>query len=203
MRVGLGLRRRLAAARELVLELGELLAHVLERAGEIRVVEADGRGAPLHLAREERRGQRLRDVVEHALAALLRRLDPLPVLPNARRRVRASTSPNTCGWRRTSFSWTRSRDLLEIPRSALLEQEREEVDLEEEVAELVEQLLVVPGERRVGDLVGLLDGVRHDRARGLLAVPRALATQPLGQLLEVDERLGEGHVVVVAVVVGP
>ena len=94
-------------------------------------------------------------------------------------------------------------DLLEIPRAALLEQQREEVDLEEEVAELVEQLLVVPCERRVGDLVGLLDGVRHDRARGLLPVPRTLATQPLGQLLEVDERLGEGHVVVVAVVVGP
>ena len=94
-------------------------------------------------------------------------------------------------------------DLLEVPRSALLEQQREEVDLEEEVAELVEQLLVVTGERRVRDLVGLLDGVRHDRARGLLPVPRALATQPLCQLLEVDERLGEGHVVVVAVVVGP
>ena len=95
------------------------------------------------------------------------------------------------------------RHLLKIACSALLEQEREEVDLEEEVAELVEQLLVVAGERRVGDLVGLLDGVRHDRARGLLAVPRTLATQPLCQLLEVDERLSEGHVVVVAVVAGP
>ena len=71
---------------------------------------------------------------------------------------------------------------LEVARALLLEQQREEVDLEEEVAELVEQLRVVAGERRVGDLVGLLDRVRDDRPRGLLAVPGAVAAEPLGQL---------------------
>jgi hypothetical protein len=29
-----------------------------------------------------------------------------------------------------------------------------------------------------------------DRLRGLLAIPRAIAPQPLGQLLEVEEGLG-------------
>ncbi len=85
---------------------------------------------------------------------------------------------------------------FEVPTRVLLEQEREEHALEEEVADLVEQLRVVAGERSVGDLVRLLDRVRHDRARGLLAVPRALAAKALGQLLELDERVRERHSVV-------
>ena len=89
--------------------------------------------------------------------------------------------------------------LLEVALSPLLEQQREEVDLEEQVTELVEQLRVVARQRGVGHLVGLLDRVRNDRARRLLAVPRALAPQPLGQLLQVYERLRErGQPVVVA-----
>ncbi|MEJ7718696.1 MAG: hypothetical protein WKF31_12300 [Thermoleophilaceae bacterium] len=59
---------------------------------------------------------------------------------------------------------------------ALLEQESQEVDLEEHVAELVHELLVVARVGGVGQLVGLLDRVGHDRALVLLAVPRALAT---------------------------
>ena len=65
-------------------------------------------------------------------------------------------------------------DLGQRPAAALLEQQRQEVDLEEDVAELVEQLGVVAGVRRGGELVGLLDRVRDDRALVLLAVPRAL-----------------------------
>ena len=105
--------------------------------------------------------------------------------------VFASASPNTCGCRRTSFSCARAGDRLEILASALRQQQREEVDLEQQVAELVGELGVVAPDRRVGDLVGLLDRVRDDRALGLLTIPGAVAAQPLGQLLEVDERLGE------------
>ena len=65
--------------------------------------------------------------------------------------------------------------LLEVALPLLFEQEREEVDLEEQVAELVEQLLGPVGERRVSDLVGLLDRVRDDRPRGLLAIPGTVA----------------------------
>ena len=68
--------------------------------------------------------------------------------------------------------------------AALLEQERQEVHLEEHVAELVEQLGVVAGVGGVGQLVGLLDGVRDDRALVLLAVPGALAAQPARDLVE-------------------
>jgi hypothetical protein len=67
------------------------------------------------------------------------------------------------------------RDRREVARASLLEQECEKVRLEQEIAELVLELRVVTGERCVGDLVGLLDGVRDDRARRLLAVPRTVA----------------------------
>ena len=83
------------------------------------------------------------------------------------------------------------RDGLEIAAALLGKEQRQEDDLEEQVAELVEQLGVVVGKRRVGYLVGLLDGVRNDRARGLLAVPRTVAAEPLGQLLKVEKGLSE------------
>ena len=82
------------------------------------------------------------------------------------------------------------RRLLEVALALLVEQQRQEVALEEQVAELVEQLLVVAGERGVRDLVRLLDGVRDDRARGLLPVPGALAAESLGQVLEVEKSVG-------------
>ena len=82
-------------------------------------------------------------------------------------------------------------DRGEIAGAALLEQQREEVDLEEDVAELVEQLGVVAGVRRVGELVGLLDGVRDDRALVLLAVPRALGAQAARERVEAAERVGD------------
>jgi hypothetical protein len=74
-------------------------------------------------------------------------------------------------------------------RAALLEQQREEVDLEEDVAELVEQLRVVAAVGGVRQLVGLLDRVGDDRALVLLAVPGALAPQPARELVEAPQRL--------------
>jgi hypothetical protein len=83
------------------------------------------------------------------------------------------------------------RDVLEVPMAVLRQEQGEKVDLEEEIAELVEQLAVVAGLGGVGDLVRLLDGVRDDRTCGLLAVPRALAAKPLGQRLELEQRLAQ------------
>src|SRR3954453_9937453 len=79
-------------------------------------------------------------------------------------------------------------DLGEVAGAALLEQQREEVDLEEDVAELVEELAVVAALGGVGELVGLLERVRHDRALVLLAVPRALAAQAGGGVVEASGR---------------
>ena len=82
----------------------------------------------------------------------------------------------------------RAGDAVEIAVSLLLEQEREEVDLEEQVAELVVELRRVVGEGGVGDLVRLLDGVGDDRASRLLAVPRAFGAQAPGQRSKLGER---------------
>ena len=80
-------------------------------------------------------------------------------------------------------------DLGKASRAALLEQQRQEVDLEQDVAELVDELRVVAGVCGVGELVGLLDRVGNDRALVLLAVPGALAAQAAGDLVEAGERV--------------
>ena len=61
------------------------------------------------------------------------------------------------------------------------------MDLEEHVAELVEQLRVIVAVRRIGELIGLLDGMGDDRAGVLRAVPRAVATQAPRQLVKARE----------------
>ena len=87
----------------------------------------------------------------------------------------------------------RARHLLEVARALLLQQQRQEEDLEEQVAELVDELLLAAGERGVGDLVGLLDRVRDDRRGRLLAIPGAVAAQSLGQPLQLEQGLGESQ----------
>jgi len=85
-----------------------------------------------------------------------------------------------------------ARDLREVAGATLLQQQREEIDLEQQIAKLVEQLRVVGRKRGVGDLVRLLDRVRDDRLRRLLAIPRAFAAQALGQRLKFKEGPREG-----------
>ena len=79
-------------------------------------------------------------------------------------------------------------DLGERARAALLEQQRQEVDLEEDVAELVEQLGVIARMGGGGQLVGLLHRVRDDRALVLLAIPGALHAQAAGERVEALNR---------------
>ena len=72
----------------------------------------------------------------------------------------------------------------QVTGSPLLHEKGQEVDLEQHVAELVEQLGVVTGVGRVGQLVRLLHRVGDDRALVLLAIPRALRAQPAGDLVQ-------------------
>ncbi len=65
--------------------------------------------------------------------------------------------------------------LFEVSGAVLLEERGQEGDLEEQVAELVDELRRIIGERCVCDLVRLLDRVRDDRARGLFAIPGTVA----------------------------
>ncbi len=80
-------------------------------------------------------------------------------------------------------------DGRQIALAALLEQQREEENLKEDIAQLIDHRLRVVAGGGVGELVGLLDGVRHDRASVLLAVPGAFPAQSPGHLIEVLERV--------------
>ena len=193
---GGGLGRGLLA--QLGLELAELVLEVGERAGGVRVLEADRSRASLDLPREQQRRQVLGHVVEDALAPFLLALDRLPVLTDSPGGLGLDVAEDV----RVALHELRvhgARDRLEVARAALGQQEREEVDLEEQVAELVEQLLVGARERGVRDLVGLLDRVRHDRRRRLLAVPGTVAPKALCQTLQVEQRLAQAHCVAVVV----
>jgi hypothetical protein len=140
----------------------------------------------LELPSVEEGGKRLGHVVEDPLALLLVRLDPLPVLTNPAGCLRLDVAEDV---RVTANELLvdAPRDGLERSGSTFLQQEREEVRLEQQVAELVLELRVVGGKGGVGDLVGLLDRVRNDRLRRLLAIPGAVAAQALGQALEIEE----------------
>ena len=50
--------------------------------------------------------------------------------------------------------------------------------LQQQVAELLPEMIMVAGLDRLDRLGGLLDQVLHQRAMGLLGVPRALPAQP-------------------------
>src|SRR5436309_7985851 len=128
--------------------------------------------------------------MKHALAPLLFSLDALPVLAYPPRRLRLDLAEHVRVPPHQLLVHVPGHG-LQSAAAFLLEEEREEIHLEQEVAELVEELGRIVREGGVGDLVRLLDRVRHDRARRLLTVPRALAPQPPGQLLEVEESLRE------------
>src|SRR5918998_365123 len=121
--------------------------------------------------------------------ALARALDLVPVLADLRRRRRFGLAEHV----RVAADELLAASLGDRGKRAgttLLEQEGEEVDLEEHVAELVEQLRVVARGGGVGELVGLLDGVRDNRALVLLTIPGALPAQPSGHLVELGDRSG-------------
>ncbi len=83
------------------------------------------------------------------------------------------------------------RDRLEVTSALLFEQQRQEVRLEEEVAELVDELRRVAVTGCLGNLVRLLDGVRDDCQSGLLTIPGAVPAKSPGQLLEREQGLRE------------
>jgi hypothetical protein len=190
MWVRLGLRRPLPFGRDRLLQLAELVVEVAERTGGIGILEVDRRCAALELSRVQQGGERLGDVVEDLLPAFLFPFDPFPVLSDAAGCPRLDL-PEDVGVPGDELVVDPRRDGGEVALAPLLEQEREEVGLEQQVAELVLELRVVVRQRRVGDLVGLLDGVRDDRPRGLLPVPGTVAAQPLGQALEPEQGLSE------------
>src|SRR5205823_5177530 len=151
------------------------------------------RGGPsLHLARVEQSGQGVGQVVKDSCATFQVALAALPRHPDCARCFERITPENV--WVSPDQLLVHAPCNLLQAQLALLRQEKgKEVHLEEEITELVGELRVVARNRSVRDLVGLLDGVRNDCSFRLFPIPGAVATESLGQRLELDERLGETH----------
>jgi hypothetical protein len=128
--------------------------------------------------------------VEDPFPVLLVGLEPLPVLAHPPRRSRLDIAEDV-RVARDQLLVDPARDRSEIAAALLLEQQRQEVGLEEEVAELVLELRRITEQRGVCDLVGLLDRVRDDGSRRLLAIPRTVTPKAFGQLLQLEECVGE------------
>src|SRR5439155_7159316 len=183
----LGLGGPFAPARQRLLQLAELFLEVAESPGRVRVIEAGRSGPALDLPRVDKRREIAGHVMEDPFASLLLALEAVPVLAHAAGRPGLDLAEDM----RMAGDQLRvdpASDALEVTLPAFGQEQREEIDLEEEVAELVEQLGVVALLGRVGHLVSLLDRVRHDRAGRLLAIPGAIPPQPLGELLELEQR---------------
>src|SRR5262245_12748550 len=123
--------------------------------------------------------------MEDPLAVALGALDLVPTLAHATRGASLGVTEHVRVPANELFV-DEPRDGLEVVPATLLQQQGEEVDLEQEVAELVRELGIVARNRRVGHFVCLLDGVRNNRALGLLAVPGTVPAQALRQRLQVD-----------------
>ena len=141
--------------------------------------------------------------MEDPLPLLLLGLEVLPAVLDLAGRVQGAGGLEDVGMATDELLVDPARDLRKVSLPALLEEQRQEVHLEEEVAELVEELGVVVSERRFGDLVGLLDRVGDDRARRLRG-PRdsrgAAARQALAGRREPPPSLRGRHPCSVAVV---
>jgi hypothetical protein len=143
--------------------------------------EADAGGALGELHRAGEGGQADRHVVEQAgrrgrggLGRALLRLDRLPGLGLLGRRAVMRLAEHV---RVAAHHLVVDRlgDRGEVERALFLGHARVEHHLQQQVAEFLLQVGEVAALDRVGDLVGLLDGVGGDGGEGLLQVPRAAA----------------------------
>ena len=85
--------------------------------------------------------------------------------------------------------------VVEGELAGLLRDHGVEVDLEQQVAELLAQVLAVAGVDRLERLGRLLLEVARQRPVGLLALPGAVAAQPPHVGEEVEQRLVPGAIV--------
>ena len=87
----------------------------------------------------------------------------------------------------------------ERERALLLRHPRMEHHLQQQVAELVLQIAQVAAVDRIGDFVGLLDGVGRDGREGLFDVPRATGFRVAQRGHDVEQVADVAHAVVARV----
>ena len=106
-----------------------------------------------------------------------------------RQRRSARSAPKTCGLRRCIFSAMPAGDVVDGEVARLLGDHRVEVDLQQQVAELLAQVVRRRRCRSPRASRGSPQQVARQRAVGLLALPGALAPQPAHVVEEVEQRL--------------
>ena len=99
------------------------------------------------------------------------------------------SAAKTWGLRRCILSLMPRATSSRVNSPGLLGDHRVEVDLQQQVAELLAQVVGVAGVDRLEGLGGLLLEVARQRAMGLLALPGAVAAQPPHVVEEVEQRL--------------
>jgi hypothetical protein len=155
-----------------------------------RRVQPRRSSAPLNLARVQQRREVLGHLTKDSrLATALGGLDGVPVAQHLSR-ISHLGLPEHVGMTPDELLATVLGYRGQVTRATLLQEQRQEVHLEQHIAKLVDQLGVITGEGRVGELVGLLERMRHDRTLVLLAIPRTLTSQTSGERIEISQRLG-------------
>ena len=159
-----------------VTQLGNLLLDLGQDRGGRSPVEPDAGGAFLQLERTRQCREGKRHVGQYAAVVAARRaFRRLAVLPHGpkRRAPRHLLRAEHVRMPLDHLVGDRVGDLLEVEPPLLSADLRVVDDLQQQVAEFAGQGRPVFALDRIGDLVRLLDRVRHDRGEGLLDVPGA------------------------------
>ena len=113
--------------------------------------------------------------------------------PGSGRGVRLRFAAEHVGVAADHLVGDRSRDVGEVEGAGLAAHLRVEDDLEQQVAELVDESRHVAAADGVEHLIGFLDGVGSDGLEGLLAVPRASAFRVAQAGHDGEEAIDVGH----------
>ena len=126
--------------------------------------------------------------MEDALTTLLLSLDALPALEHVGAGLDRCLAEHM--WVTTDeFVGDALGDVGEVAGANLARHQRENEGLKQQVAELVDQFWPRwTSKCHIGQLVGLLNRVLHDRRGRLLSIPRALAAKPYGDLPQAAKR---------------
>ena len=169
-------------------DLRDFLAHLRKDRPRLAPVEAHLRRLLLHLVRMQQRGQPAGDAVERGLhrAAFFLALDLVPA-PQHRRGIRAPVVAEHMRMPADELRRDLPRHRVEIVAPLLVRDLRVEDRLEQQIAEFLAEISVIPRIDGRHDLVSLLQQPRAQRCVRLLAIPGAPARP--AQLGDDDDEL--------------
>ena len=127
-----------------------------------------------------------RHVVEDSRSPFVSRLDRLPPFANLVGRLESRIAEDV-RMAANKLAVDVLSDIGKVSGPTLIEEQCQEEALKQEVAQLVSQLDIVLVHRCVRHFVCLFDRVRHDGLNRLLAIPRTVGAEPLGERLQLED----------------